>query len=188
MSPRSKPLPIILLRTRPLRACSRRPKSLLIFTEIRSVLADQYKIDFYGAATSSILHQIGTDRLWVSWPLDSRRVRERLQAGDRSKDALYNLEHTISLVQVGANNEPQIGESTKIHGREDLLIEIPSDINALQRESPELAARWREATRRAFKEAIASGYTVEEFYRFSRKGRSGGLYLLSYGKKVEIWV
>lgn len=149
------------------------------------VLADRYKVDFYGAATSSILHQIGTDRLWVSWPLDSQRVRERLQAGDTSKDALSNLEHTVSLVRVGANNEPQTSESTKIYGQANLLIEIPSDINALQLESMELAGRWREASRRAFTEAMASGYLVEEFYRLSRESRSVGLYLLSHGKRVE---
>ncbi|PYS40368.1 MAG: hypothetical protein DMF71_13430 [Acidobacteria bacterium] len=48
------------------------------------VLADTYKINFYGEATSSFLHQIGTDRLWVTWSLDSPRVRERLQPWSRS--------------------------------------------------------------------------------------------------------
>src|SRR5436853_2757225 len=43
------------------------------------VIADAYKINFYGEATSSFLHQIGTDRLWVTWLLDSERVRERLE-------------------------------------------------------------------------------------------------------------
>ena len=37
------------------------------------VVADAYKINFYGEATSSFLHQIGTDRLWVTWSLDSQR-------------------------------------------------------------------------------------------------------------------
>ena len=39
------------------------------------VVADAYKIDFYGEATSSFLQKIGTDRLWVSWLLNSERVR-----------------------------------------------------------------------------------------------------------------
>ena len=43
------------------------------------VIAGSYRVDFYGAATSSFLHQAGTDRLWVSWLIDSERVRERLK-------------------------------------------------------------------------------------------------------------
>src|SRR5947207_4820574 len=43
------------------------------------VVSDTYKTNFYGEATSSFLHQIGTDRLWVTWPLDSQRVRDRVQ-------------------------------------------------------------------------------------------------------------
>ncbi len=152
------------------------------------VLADQYKIDFYGAATSSVLHRSGTDRLWVSWLLSSRRVSERLQTGSRRTTPVDDLERNVSLVRVGANNEPQRSDSTGFLGQENLSIEIPSSTNALQRANPELAAMWREATRRAFTEAIASGYLVEEFYRLSREDQPVGLYLLSHGKRVEGFV
>ena len=148
-------------------------------------LADRYKIDFYGEATSSFLHRIGTDRLWVSWPLDSRRVRERLRAGAGGKVSPPDFERAVTLVRVGANNEPQWDSSAGVPRAELLCIEIPADINALQRESPGLAVRWREATRRAFTGAMASGYLVEEFHRPSRQGRPAGVYLLSYGKGVE---
>lgn len=49
------------------------------------VVADAYKVNFYGETTSSFLHQIGmgTDRLWVTWLLDSPWVHERLQTKDR---------------------------------------------------------------------------------------------------------
>ena len=52
------------------------------------VLADTYKINFYGEATSSFLHQIGTDRLWVTWLLDGERVRQRLQT-EKKESMLY---------------------------------------------------------------------------------------------------
>jgi predicted GNAT superfamily acetyltransferase len=39
------------------------------------VVSESYKIDFYGPETSSVLHRNGTDRLWVTWPLASRRVQ-----------------------------------------------------------------------------------------------------------------
>ncbi|MBA3514183.1 MAG: hypothetical protein H0T77_07410, partial [Pyrinomonadaceae bacterium] len=69
-----------------------------------------------------------------------------------------------------------------------LFVEIPADINTLQRENPELAASWREATRWAFTEAIASGYLVEEFYGLARRDQPVGIYLLSFGKRVADFV
>ena len=42
------------------------------------VVSETYKVDFYGPETSSMLHRNGTDRLWVRWMLNSRRVRDRL--------------------------------------------------------------------------------------------------------------
>ena len=149
------------------------------------VVADAYKINFYGEATSSFLHQIGTDRLWVTWLLDSSRVQERLRTKDESRTSNLDLDHVACLVQVGPNNAPQRRQLSEVAGQKDVSIEIPADINALQRESPELAVRWREATRWAFSEALASGYQVEDFCGASRNDQPVGVYLLSAGKRVK---
>ena len=147
------------------------------------VLADTYKINFYGEATSSFLHQIGTDRLWVTWLLDSERVRKRLQS--EKKESMPVPERVPSLVQVALDGAPRRNEPSRILGQEHLSIEIPSEINALQNKKPALAVEWREATRWAFMEAIASGYLVEEFCRATRKGQSIGIYLLDHRKEFE---
>jgi predicted GNAT superfamily acetyltransferase len=62
-------------------------------------------------------------------------------------------------------------------GEDQVVIEIPSDINALVQQSPETALRWRAETRRAFTEALNAGYIVRSFIR----DQSGGKYLLSRG-------
>ncbi len=144
------------------------------------VIADAYKTNFYGEATSSFLHQIGsgTDRLWVTWPLDSSRVHERLHAKDQGRTSNLDLGLSHALVQVGPNNAPQRGQSSEVAGQKDLAIEIPADINALQREQPELGVKWREATRWAFSEAMASGYQIVDFCGASRNDESVGVYLL----------
>jgi predicted GNAT superfamily acetyltransferase len=145
------------------------------------VVSDTYKINFYGETTSSFLHQIGsgTDRLWVTWPLDSSRVEERLQTKDQSTPSNLDLARVACLVQVGPNNLPQRGQSSEVVGQNEVSIEIPADINALQRESPESAVRWREATRWAFSEAMASGYQIVDFCGASRNDQPVGAYLLS---------
>ena len=148
------------------------------------VVADSYKINFYGEATSSFLHQIGTDRLWVTWMLDSQRVRERLQTEPSKQESRFASKSIPSLVQVDLNDVPRRNEPSRTLDQEILSIEIPADINALQNEKPELAVEWRQATRWAFTEAIASGYFVEEFYRVTRINHSVGIYLLSQ-KRVE---
>jgi predicted GNAT superfamily acetyltransferase len=143
-------------------------------------VADAYKINFYGETTSSFLHQIGsgTDRLWVTWPLNSSRVHERLQNKDQSRTLRPDPDRLACLLQVRADNEPQRNQSSDLTRQKDLSIEIPADINALQRERPELASRWREATRWAFSEAMASGYQIEEFCSASRNEQAVGIYLL----------
>src|SRR3981081_5346 len=47
-------------------------------------VSSTYKADFYGHTNSSRLARNGTDRLWVRWILNSRRVRDRL-AGERGR-------------------------------------------------------------------------------------------------------
>ncbi|MFN2513781.1 MAG: hypothetical protein ABR568_20480 [Pyrinomonadaceae bacterium] len=151
------------------------------------VVADAYKINFYGEATSSFLHQIGngTDRLWVTWPLNSTRVHERLLTKGQSRTANLERDRIACLVQVGPNNVPQRSPSSEVAGQNDVSIEIPADINVLQRENPELAARWREATRWAFSEAMASGYVIKDFWGASRNDQAVGVYLLSAGTRVN---
>jgi len=147
------------------------------------VVADTYKINFYGETTSSFLLQIGsgTDRLWVTWPLDSSRVKERLKTKDHSRTSNPDLDRVACLVQLGPNNVPQLSQSSEALGQNHVSIEIPAEINALQSERPELAFRWREATRWAFSEAMASGYRVVDFFSASRNDQPVGAYLLSSG-------
>jgi predicted GNAT superfamily acetyltransferase len=144
------------------------------------VVSDRYLVNFYGEHSSSFLHQgIGTDRLWVSWLLDSPRVKQRLGGGGEREGGGPELEEALPLVSVGADGSPQSGGQGRTGGEEYLSIGIPGDIAGLQRERPDVAVEWREATRRAFTEALGSGYRVEEFYRRNRGRQPSCIYLLS---------
>jgi predicted GNAT superfamily acetyltransferase len=140
------------------------------------VVSDQYKVNFYGESTSSFLHRIGTDRLWVSWLLDSRRVRDRIDSMPKG-DAVEINKYT-TLVRVGNNGLPHINNVNELLAQMHAVIEIPGSIDTLQQTEPELAVAWRDATRQAFSEALAAGFVVEEFYRMSWEGQRFGAYLL----------
>jgi len=145
------------------------------------VISDRYFINFYGADASSFLHRNGTDRLWVTWLLTSSRVSGRLEG---TVPAL-ELEKVIPLVQLGIDDSPRRSDLTEALSQKQALIEIPADINALERRNSALAIAWRESTRWAFTEAIAAGYLVTDFHRQSRGEQRLGTYLLSRGKRLD---
>ncbi|HVF41650.1 MAG TPA: GNAT family N-acetyltransferase [Pyrinomonadaceae bacterium] len=146
------------------------------------VVSDDYRVDYYGDVSTSPLHRgTGTDRLWVTWRLDDERVRGRIDAprGD-PESRREELGRATPLVRAGAGAEPETFEIAGRTGGGLSSIEIPGDINELQRSDLGLARRWREATRAAFRAAFAAGYVAEEFIRGGRNGDARGAYLLRW--------
>ena len=140
------------------------------------VVSDTYKVNFYGPETSSVLHRIGTDRLWVTWLLDSERVQQRLEG----RPVAHEVDSQATpLVAADAEGWPRELASNEALARRQAFIEIPSDINSVQRQDSEQAMRWRDVTRRGFTEAFAAGFHVTDFFRQSRGGQSVGVYVLS---------
>jgi len=138
------------------------------------VIADRYRVNYYGE-TTSFLHSAGTDRLWVTWRLNSERVRQRVEFG-AAVDAMKLADFPVA-VRVGENFEPEI-EKAPLENP-GVVIEIPDNINLLKQENPSLALKWREATRQIFKRLLGSGYIVAEFYRGKRAGQKICSYLLT---------
>ncbi len=151
------------------------PNAYFNFNKL-GVISDRYFINFYGEEAASFLHRNGTDRLWVTWLLSSRRVKERI--GGTNDDA-PEFDDAFPLVQIEKDNSPCLNDSADGLSGEFVLIEIPADIGELEQQSSELAAVWRTATRAAFTKAFSSGYVVENFYRRSRDGRQISTYYLS---------
>lgn len=146
------------------------------------VVSDTYMIDFYGPETSSVLHRLGTDRLWVTWLLDSERVRTRLE-GQSIRQEIDS--QATPLVAVDAEGWPRELALKAALADESAFVEIPSDINSVQRQNAEQAVRWREVTRRGFTEAFAAGFHISDFFRHTRSGQSVGVYVLSRGQTSE---
>lgn len=141
------------------------------------VLCDRYKVDFYGRESTSALHQNGTDRLWVSWQLNSARVQERLRGASPESDI---PSPRALLVRCDQQARPVRDEGAELDSSQIVGIEIPADIDRIEESDAALAWDWRLATRWAFTQALKSGFFVAEFLRGS-SGQHGGTYILQKG-------
>lgn len=142
------------------------------------VVSDSYKPDFYGPQTSSPLHSNGTDRLWVTWHMADIRVEQRLSGQYTRVEVLDTLKHLEPLIRFNGNGIPALGDITDATSKQRLAIEIPGDIEAIERQDRELAREWRLATRIAFIESLRAGFVVKEFRRRVRGQQGPGAYLL----------
>jgi len=149
------------------------------------VVSDQYKVDFYGPETSSVLHRNGTDRLWVKWLLESRRVRDRIAGKNARAETLDALRLLAPLVRFDGKGRPVRADLGEALARERVSIEIPAEIMTVERTDMGLAREWREATRWAFRESLKAGFLVAEFCRSVRGQQGPGAYLLQRGTAAE---
>jgi len=153
------------------------------------IVSENYRVNFYGPETSSVLHRNGTDRLWVRWLLDSRRTRDRMTGKDARAETLDALRLLAPLVSFNGDGRPARADLAESLARQRVSIEIPGEIMEVERIDMGLAREWREATRWAFTEAIRAGFYVAEFCRSIRGQQGPGAYLLERGsvsKLVEL--
>jgi predicted GNAT superfamily acetyltransferase len=146
------------------------------------VVSDRYKIDFYGRDSSSVLHQNGTDRLWVTWLMDSRRVLRRIEKAIRPEP----LPTLPALVRFNGDGRPARSDLSEALARRRVIIEIPGDILQLEQKDPDLAREWRLATRWAFVESLRAGFFVAEYHRSVRGQQGPGAYLLQAGELADV--
>jgi len=151
------------------------------------VVSGSYKVDFYGPETSSVLHRNRTDRLWVTWPVASRRVQERLLGKDNRAEILDALFTLTPLVRFNGDGKAVRTDLGAALSRQRIAIEIPSDIGEVERKDPALAREWRLQTRWAFTEALKAGFLVAEFCRTVRGQQGPGAYLLERAR-IEDYV
>ena len=148
------------------------------------VVSNNYKIDFYGNS-SSALHQNSTDRLWVRWPIASRRLEDRLRGKDNRHEMLDALSTLQPLVRFNGEGKPAQSDLSAALARQRIAIEIPSDIGEVEKKDFALAKEWRQATRWAFTEALKAGFFVAEFCRSVRGMQGPSVYLLEKGSISE---
>lgn len=132
------------------------------------VTSDRYLVDYYGE-TTSFLHRTGSDRLWVSWELESEHVVSRLT--NPKSDRV--LAHIPRFLIVGEQNQPVAQPEVETT---QFLMEIPGNMNEITEKDPALARDWRQQTRTLFLSAFARGYRVVD--AMWAREKSCGIYKL----------
>ncbi len=138
------------------------------------VVAREYVRDLYGPSDSPLHAGIGTDRLVVTWPLDSQRVAARLagQSSPNPPDA-WRAAPLINPVTTASNRPVSSAAQLDLDGAA-LRLAIPLDIQMLKAADPQLALAWRQHTRAAFEHYLAREYLVTEYI----KAREYGCYVM----------
>lgn len=133
----------------------------------------QYVPDMYGAPTSPLHRGIGTDRLVALWDLDSARARERLAGGPPRNPPMPEGAAAVLDPEGAGTEDGDPGPSEPDLGLQDrpaVTVAVPPSIQDLKARNPELAVRWREATRVAFGRYVDRGYEVRELLRGEGEG------------------
>ncbi len=129
----------------------------------------EYIVDMYGPETSSQLHRgVGTDRLLVVWPLVGADTNKTLVTAQSAIVPLVYAVDGLPITDLAAL-------SVTDHGC--LSVEVPSDIEAIQAQTLQLATTWRMVTREALTRALDAGWRIAGFER--TVNLDGGRYLLT---------
>jgi len=128
-------------------------------------VASEYLIDFYGPLGDGVNDGDETDRLTAVWPLAGHRAH---RAAEGRPEQPGNLPPTSDRAA------PDGGPLTARSG-DVLWCRVPSDIVAVRRNDPALAACWRVAVREVLVPALAEGYvatgmTRDGWYRLEVAG------------------
>lgn len=118
----------------------------------------EYVCDMYGETDSVLQQGLGTDRFVVAWDISGMDHRRGSHSfGDVT--SLFVLNPDAAMAALPPSAPPAV------------RIEIPADINAVQRSMPEIAVKWRSSTRESFLRCMSLGYEVAGFYRDATAGR-----------------
>jgi len=130
-----------------------------------------------------------SDRFFVDWWVNSRRVDRRLSRRARaSLDLAHFLDAGTPILNrshLGEDGLPLPDLNAHVPDQDVplLLLEIPSDYLYLRSVQPALALEWRLHTRALFEGLFAQGYLVTDFI-FMPGTYPRSFYVLSHGDKT----
>jgi predicted GNAT superfamily acetyltransferase len=131
-----------------------------------------YESDIYGPSSSPLHHGMPTDRLLVEWNLNSASVSDRL-----GRNPPVILRDFDGLVRILASDGAHAAPPDLTLEATPLVLEIPTDINAVRHATPDSAREWQKTLETACLHYLARGYAVTDFLKIEQP-RPQTLYVL----------
>lgn len=148
------------------------------------VVIHEYLVNLYGTIPSALSSGMESDRFIAEWWVESAWVRSAL-AGRRPKldpAALLGGRGWAPANGTFADDGIRVADQAHLRRRERrLLVEIPADIMAVKRRSPDCAREWRVHTRRVFLHYLQRGYTATRFVSGPVDDERRSFYVLEKG-------
>jgi predicted GNAT superfamily acetyltransferase len=120
-------------------------------------IARRYYRNVYGEMTDALNAGVASDRFEVEWELSGARAVSCHAGTATAPDP--GAAPAIYKVNRGVNDLPAIVAEAELTAA-TILVEIPSDYNALKARDLGLAREWRERTRSTFERAFALGFVA----------------------------
>ena len=141
-------------------------------------IVEEYAENFYGESTSALHRGTPTDRIIAHWRIRDPHVLRRIEAPSEPRLRAHDVaEAPIANTTraVGSWREPKSADLGLDERR--VQFEIPTGFTDMQRESHDLALRWRLHLRELFQTYLSRGYRAVDFSLHREQGF--GRYLLA---------
>ena len=120
------------------------------------VICNTYIRNLYGPMRAAINAGPPSDRFEVEWWIRSQRVAQRLQASSTPPGASISASLSAVPIRCGIPGPPDASQ---------LLLEVPTNFQAIKHSDMPLAIQWRLRTRQLFEDAFSQGYVVTDLLR-----------------------
>jgi predicted GNAT superfamily acetyltransferase len=123
---------------------------------------EAYLPDFYGEMDDSINRNEPTDRLLMSWKLESPQVEAACRGTRIGVDA---IELRTAGASVALDRAPDGSPRPTAASGQTVLVAVPENVERLRVSDPELASAWRRALREVLPPLLSDGARVTAFDR-----------------------
>ena len=122
--------------------------------------AQIYHVNHYGDMTDGINAGLPSDRLEILWDLRHKHIKKLMQG---QKLSAHPIQISDKVFLISADHDQPVLNLPCDLSDPTYVIEIPFDLAALKKTSPEYARAWRLALREALQAAFAKGYSATDF-------------------------
>ena len=125
------------------------------------VVSSTYYRDYYGEMRDSLNIGLISDRFLVEWWIKTEDVIKRAEGTFRQPtlDEISLEADIVNTTEKVQDFRKNVTLDVQLNSQQ-LLVEVPSNINALKEKNMPLAQEWREETREIFETYFGEGYTA----------------------------